>query len=160
LELSLTLNTMTEEEGHAISTWQYPAPYNLYLWPLWETMVQQGLEFGDPHIRQTQYQAVHDKHKQLVGFIQFFPIGLTLRLGMGLKPDCCDQGWGSTLTLLAVEEARRRLPGAEIDLEVEQWNTRAIRAYERAGFIITDAYDRQAAQGTVSVFCMVWHNKR
>ncbi|WP_373231039.1 GNAT family N-acetyltransferase [Cohnella sp.] len=160
MELSLSKNAMTEEEGNAISQWRYPAPYDRYRWPVWETMVEHGLEFGDPSIRQAQYQAVHDKHThRLVGYIQLFPMGQTMRIGMGLRPDCCDQGWGSALTALAVEEASRRLPGAEIDLEVEQWNKRAIRAYEKAGFIITDEYDRQATHGTVSVFCMVWNNK-
>lgn len=154
------LQKMSEEEGQAISNWLYPAPYDLYRWPPWGTMKEQSLEFGDPSIRQDQYMAVHDKStEQLVGYIQLFPMGQTVRLGMGLKPDCCDQGWGSALTSLAVEEANRRLPGAEIDLEVEQWNKRAIRAYEKAGFVITDEYDRRATHGTVSIFCMVWHDK-
>lgn len=153
----LSLSAMTAEEAEAISHWQYPAPYELYRWPLWETMVEQGLEFGDPSIREAQYLAVHiPSTDELVGYIQLFPMGQTLRIGMGLRPDCCDRGWGSTLTTLAVEEAIRRQPGAEIDLEVEKWNKRAIRAYEKAGFVITDEYDRLATHGTVSIFCMVW----
>lgn len=157
---AFSLRKITEQEGQAISHWRYPPPYDLYRWPLWETMVKQGIEFGDPQIRLAQYLAVHDHHSdELVGYIQFFPMGQTIRLGMGLRPDCCDRGWGSTLTTLAVEEAGRRLPGAEIDLEVEQWNKRAIRAYEKAGFVITDEYDRPSIQGLVPVFCMVWHHK-
>lgn len=162
MNMSLSISSaMTEEDAKAISLWQYPAPYELYRWPLWETMVEQGLEFGDQAIRQAQYMAVHDIYtKQLVGYIQLFPMGQTIRIGMGLRPDCCDRGWGITLTALAVEEANRRQPGAEIDLEVEQWNKRAIRAYEKAGFVITDQYDRRATHGMVSIFCMVWHDKR
>jgi ribosomal-protein-alanine N-acetyltransferase len=154
-----SLDTMTEEDGQAVSEWRYPAPYDRYRWPSWEMMVKHGWEFGDVQIRQTQYVAVRNELEHLIGFIQFFAMDRTIRIGMGLKPDCCDQGWGSTLTLIAVKEANRRQPGAEIDLEVEQWNKRAIRTYEKAGFIITDEYNRQASHGTVNVFCMVWHNK-
>ena len=156
----LSLSQMSEQEAEAISGWQYPAPYDSYKWPSWAKMLEQGLEFGDPHFRQEQYLAVHDQRtQQLVGYIQLFPLGqTTTRIGMGLRPDCCDLGWGSSITKLAVEEASRRQPGAEIDLEVEKWNKRAIRAYEKADFITTDEYEKHSAHGQVSVFCMVWHN--
>jgi ribosomal-protein-alanine N-acetyltransferase len=155
---ALRLDSMTEEDGRMICEWRYLAPYDLYRWPPWETMVTQGREFGDENIRQSQYMSVRGEQGQLVGYVQFFEMDRTLRLGMGLRPDCCDLGWGATLTRMAVQEARRRQPGAEVDLEVEQWNKRAIRVYEKAGFVITDEYERRASHGSVSVFCMVWHN--
>lgn len=156
---ALCLDVMTEEDGYEICGWRYPAPYERYGWPSWESMVKHGREFGDEHIRNTQYLAVRNTQKQLVGYVQFFAMDRTLRIGMGLKPECCDQGWGPVLTMLAVEEAGHRQPEAEIDLEVEKWNERAIRAYEKAGFIVTDEYERYSTQGAVNVFCMVWHNK-
>jgi len=151
---------MTDEDGRAICDWRYPAPYDLFRWMPWETMVKDGREFGDPRIREEQYMAVRNTgNGQLVGYVQLFPMDCTLRIGMGLRPDCCDRGWGTALAKLVVQEAIRRQPGAEIDLEVEKWNKRAIRVYEKAGFIVTDEYDRRASHGTVSVFCMVWHNR-
>jgi ribosomal-protein-alanine N-acetyltransferase len=155
---ALSLDSMTEGDGREICEWRYPAPYDLYRWLPWETMVKQSREFGDARIRQEQYMAVRNETGQLVGYVQFFEMDRTLRLGMGLRPDCCDLGWGTTLTALAIREACRRQPGAEIDLEVEKWNKRAIRVYEKSGFAITDEYERRASHGTVSVFCMVWHN--
>jgi [ribosomal protein S18]-alanine N-acetyltransferase len=162
---ALVLDSMTERDGREICEWRYPAPYDLYRWPPWDTMVKQGREFGDPQIRLAQYAAVRSDHEhrqvlgQLVGYVQFFEMDRTLRLGMGLRPDCCDRGWGATLTRLAVQEACRRQPRAEVDLEVEKWNQRAIKVYEKAGFTIMDEYERRASHGSVSVFCMVWHNK-
>jgi ribosomal-protein-alanine N-acetyltransferase len=155
----LRLDEMTEDDAEAICQWRYPAPYDSYRWPSWDSIVKEGREFGDKHIRSTQYLAVRNDQKLLIGYVQLFAMERTLRIGMGLKPDCCDQGWGPILTKLAVEEARYRQPNAEIDLEVEQWNKRAIRAYEKAGFVVTDEYERRATHGTVSVFCMVWNNK-
>ncbi|TVX95011.1 GNAT family N-acetyltransferase [Cohnella terricola] len=157
----LTLEPMTEQDGRDICDWRYPEPYDLFRWPPWDAMVEQGREFGDPEIRQRQYLSVRiEGQPQLVGYVQLFPMDRAVRIGMGLRPDCCDRGWGAFLAGLVVREAERRKPGAEIDLEVEKWNKRAIRAYEKAGFVVTDAYDRRATHGIVSVLCMVWHKRR
>lgn len=159
---ALVLEHMTEEDGRAICEWRYPEPYELFRWPPWATMQEHGREFADHEIRREQYMAVRnaDNNRELVGYVQWFPMDRTLRIGMGLRPDCCDRGWGATLAALVVQEGMRREPEAEIDLEVEQWNKRAIRVYEKAGFIITDEYERRATHGVVSVFCMVWNNPR
>ncbi len=152
----LRLEPMTEQDGRTICGWRYPEPYHLFRWPAWEDMVEQEKEFGDPLVRARQYLSVRtDDDEQLVGYVQLFPMERTVRIGMGLRPDRCDRGWGAHLTRLVVQEASRRQPAAEIDLEVEKWNRRAIRAYEKAGFAITDQYDRRAAHGIVSVYCMV-----
>jgi len=157
---ALRLTPMTEQDGEKICEWRYPAPYELFQWPSWDTMVKHAREFGDSQIRLEQYLAVRNTdNEQLVGYVQLFPMDRTLRIGMGLRPDCCDKGWGTALTKIVIDEARRRQPDAEIDLEVENWNKRAIRVYEKSGFVITDAYERRASHGTVQVFCMVWHNQ-
>lgn len=151
---SLRLEPMTEQDGRAICDWRYPEPYHLFRWPAWEDMVKQEKEFGDPLIRDRQYLAAR-KDGQLVGYVQLFPMERTVRIGMGLRPDCCDRGWGTHLTRLVIQEASRRQPSAEVDLEVEKWNRRAIRTYEKAGFVVADQYDRRAVHGIVSVYCMV-----
>ena len=157
--ITFALTPLTEEDGQFICDWRYPAPYELFRWPTWATMVEHGREFGDARIRREQYMAVRNvDNQELIGYVQLFPMDRALRIGMGLRPDCCDRGWGTTVTTLVIQEAQRRNPGAEIDLEVEQWNKRAIRVYEKAGFIITDQYERRASHGTVSVFCMVWQS--
>ncbi len=153
----LQLAPMTERDGQAICTWRYPEPYHLFKWPDWDDMVREEKEFADPELRRLQYLAVRNAaDDSLVGYVQLFPMERTIRLGMGLRPDCCDRGWGAHLTRLVVQEAFRRQPEAEIDLEVEQWNRRAIRAYEKAGFVVTDQYERRASHGIVRVNCMVW----
>jgi len=157
----LTLEPMTEQDGKAICGWRYPEPYHLFRWPPWNDMVKHEREFGDPLIRSKQYLSVRNADSgELVGYVQLFPMERTVRLGMGLRPDCCDRGWGTHLTRLLIQEASRRQPGAEIDLEVEKWNQRAIRTYEKAGFVVTDRYDRRATHGIVSVYCMVWNNRQ
>ncbi|MFC5470001.1 GNAT family N-acetyltransferase [Cohnella suwonensis] len=157
----LALEPMTEEDGEAICEWRYPSPYERFKWPEWERMKKNGLEFADADIRSRQYLAVRETEGgELVGYAQLFPMEGVVRLGMGLRPDRCDRGWGTLLTRMLVREALRRQPGAEVDLEVEQWNKRAIRVYEKTGFKRTDQYSRRAAHGTVNLYVMVWQGRR
>ncbi|THF77153.1 GNAT family N-acetyltransferase [Cohnella fermenti] len=148
------IGAMTEEDGADIAEWRYPPPYHLYRWPSWERMVDEGLEFGDPHIRARQYVSIRNEEGELIGYAQFFPMVGVVRLGLGLRPDCCDRGWGTAFAEAIAREAARRSPNAEIDLEVETWNKRAIRTYKRAGFKITDKYKREASNRTVTIYCM------
>jgi ribosomal protein S18 acetylase RimI-like enzyme len=157
---ALSLVSMTEEDAAAICSWRYPPPYEGYEWPPWEMMVERGLEFGHAQIRLSQYLVARTERKELIGFIQLFPLDRAMRLGISLRPDCCSRGWGPLLTSMAVREARHRMPDAEIDLEVETWNERAVKAYGKAGFTITDEYERGNPDDCTRVYCMVWSSDK
>lgn len=147
---------MSAAHAEAICSWRYPPPYDRFNWPSWEEMSARGIEFGDPWLRETQYAAVLNVRDELIGYVQFFPLLKVTRLGLGLRPDLCGKGAGAVLTRLAAEEALRRSPGDEVDLEVLAWNTRAIRAYEKAGFVLDDTYCRQTSAGPEMFYCMVY----
>ncbi|NRF89941.1 GNAT family N-acetyltransferase [Paenibacillus frigoriresistens] len=150
---------LTEANGHELCTWKYSPPYDLYNWSPWETMLQEKAEFADPQIRAEQYRAVVDENGILSGFVQFFPIVGVTRLGLGLRPDLCGKGSGigTQFVQILVQEAQRRTPQQEIDLEVLVWNKRAIQTYERAGFTITDTYDKRTPTGIAAFHCMVYN---
>ncbi|MDR6554410.1 GNAT family N-acetyltransferase [Paenibacillus qinlingensis] len=153
---------LTETACQELCTWRYPAPYAIYNWPSWETMLDNQSEFADPLIRDEQYRGVVDINGTLLGFVQFFPIVGVTRLGLGLRPDLCGQGGankrglGTQFVQLLVAEAQRRSPEQEIDLEVLVWNERAIRAYQRAGFTMTDNYEKWTPTGPADFHCMVY----
>ncbi|MBD2871636.1 GNAT family N-acetyltransferase [Paenibacillus arenilitoris] len=146
------------EIGHArdICGWTYEAPFDVFNWPSWEHMQKDGIEFGDPVLREEQYAAVLGDSRELIGYAQFFPIAGVTRLGFGLRPDLCGGGLGPAFVRVIALEASERTPGNEIDLEVLAWNTRAIRAYERAGFRIADSYARPTPSGYADFHCMVF----
>ncbi|SFJ74343.1 Protein N-acetyltransferase, RimJ/RimL family [Paenibacillus sp. UNC496MF] len=147
---------LTEELAEQLSTWRYEPPFDFYNWTSWQVMLELGMEFGDPDVRNRQYAAVLDENGEFVGFAQFFPLlGLT-RIGLGLRPDLCDRGLGVPFVKAIVAEAIRRAPHDEIDLEVHAWNVRAIRTYQRAGFVIADTYGKQTHTGVVEVYCMCY----
>ncbi|SFT27382.1 GNAT family N-acetyltransferase [Paenibacillus sp. BC26] len=151
-----TVVPLSDALAEELSTWRYEPPYDFYNWSTWEVMQQLGIEFGDAYVREQQYAAVTHDDGRLVGFAQFFPLLGVTRIGLGLRPDLCGQGLGLPLLQAIVAEAIRRAPNDIIDLEVHVWNTRAIRTYERSGFIITDTYAKPTATGLVDVHCMCY----
>ncbi|AEI46160.1 GNAT family N-acetyltransferase [Paenibacillus mucilaginosus] len=153
------LAPLTEEQARVICTWTYPPPYDIYNWKPWETLLVRGEEFADPDIRQKQYRSVLDEEGRLTGFAQLFPMAGVTRLGLGLRPDLRGSGLGTAFVRAIAEEALRQKPANEIDLEVLTWNTRAIRTYEKAGFEITDTYERMTPNGPAEFHCMVWTGK-
>lgn len=152
----MRVTPLTTAQAETLCTWHYPPPYDLFDWPSWTEMTAQAIEFGDPQLRERQFAAVVNGEGTLIGYAQFFPLlGLT-RLGIGIRPDLCGMGAGSAFAKLIAEEARRRAPEDEIDLEVLTWNTRARRAYEKAGFVIEDTYWRPTPTGSAEFHCMVY----
>jgi ribosomal protein S18 acetylase RimI-like enzyme len=158
---------MSEEHARQICEWRYEGPYAIYNWSTWEELCRKQEEFADPEIRVQQYLSAitdgteaagpTDTTEQLCGFAQLFPLVGITRLGLGLRPDLCGCGIGSAFVELIAQEACNRQPANEIDLEVLVWNTRAIKAYERAGFHITDTYERGTPTGPDIFHCMVYN---
>ncbi|MBD3922098.1 GNAT family N-acetyltransferase [Paenibacillus sp. PR3] len=147
---------MSREHAQELCSWRYEPPFDLYGWSDFGRMEAEGIEFGDPDIRSQQYAAVLNEESHMIGFVQLFPLLGVTRLGLGLRPDRCGQGLGAAFALAAAEEAIRRAPQDEIDLEVLTWNQRAIRAYQKAGFHITDTYVRPTPTGEAEFHCMVF----
>jgi ribosomal-protein-alanine N-acetyltransferase len=157
----LTIGPLEVSHALQLCAWRYEEPYERFNWPSWDQMQQDGIEFGDPVLRAEQYGAVLDERHTLIAYAQFFPMGNVTRLGLGLRPDLRGRGLGPAVVRLMAEVALRRCPGNEIDLEVLVWNIRAISAYEKAGFGITDTYLRPSLQGGEPEWfhCMVFGAK-
>lgn len=147
---------MTEEDAEQICAWTYEPPYHLYGFLPWNQTKALGIEMGDPDIRRDQYVSVTNTAGELAGFAQLFPLVGVTRLGLGMRPDMLGQGQGASFVQVIADEALRRHPEDEIDLEVLTWNERAIRAYKKAGFRITDTYERPTPTGHGQFYCMVF----
>lgn len=147
------------QHAKQLCEWLYEPPYQLYGWSSWEDMQRDGIEFGDPVLRQLQYFAIVNQQSEFIGFAQLFPILGVTRLGLGLRPDLCSHGRGAAFAKFIAEETRLRAPQDAIDLEVLTWNWRAIRAYEKAGFRIEDTYIRPTKRGAGEFHCMVYNPK-
>lgn len=147
---------MTEPHGRDICAWRYPEPYAVFNWSPWDELAEGPSEFADPLLREEQFESVLDADGALCGFAQFFPIVGWTRLGLCLRPDLCGQGLGPSFTRAIVGRALQRSPLNKIDLEVMTSNSRAIRTYLKAGFVIGDTYVRATPTVPAEFHCMVY----
>ncbi|HZG58595.1 GNAT family N-acetyltransferase [Paenibacillus sp.] len=158
------LEPLREADAAAICGWRYPAPYDIYQWPDWERAVAEGRDFADPALRAKHYRAVR-REGDFVGFVQWLPMvdeagGAVIRLGLGLRPDLCGAGRGAGFAAFLARETARLHPGARIELEVAAGNVRARKAYERAGFAVTDEYALPVrGQELLPVCSMTWRGE-
>lgn len=143
----MKLTPMSETQARAICTWSYTPPYNIYDMGPWDLVIERGWTIGDPEVRAREMLAVVDDEDLLLAYVRLSEDQGRWMLGIGLHPQQCGRGLGLAATALAVREHQERAPGASLWLEVRDWNLRAIRCYEKAGFEVVDTVERVTGIG-------------
>ncbi len=152
--MRLISSPMSEEHALEILSWNYDKPYDFYNSDVSEETVSELLE--------NEYYVVLDHQMDIVGFYCVglaaqVPIGANsgaypkgfIDFGLGLKPELTGKGNGRAfLTFILSEE---KLKMNSLRLTVALWNKRAIRLYERFGFIKTNDFQR----GSITFITMV-----
>jgi len=124
---------LTQPLAQAIAAWRYDGEYAFYDF---HRDPEDLAELLDPVRRAGRYFAVLDDDSGLAGFFCFEPDGDTVELGLGLKPGATGKGLGREFVAAGLEFARRLFHPRRFVLQVAQFNTRAIRVYEKLGFRI------------------------
>ena len=136
-----------EADARAIMAWRYEGQYAIYNWE-GEDDPTEMLDRRSPHY------AVKDEHGELVGFFAYgssayvwdggephlYSEQNTITIGLGMRPDLTGKGWGLAFTLAGLDFAREHFRPDYFRLYVLDFNERAIRVYERAGFERTGIY--------------------
>ena len=76
-------------------------------------------------------------------------------IGIGLKPEYCGKGLGKYFLNDGLNETKNRYPGFIICLEVRSWNKRAIKVYEKIGFIIINTVIKKDHLGNDCEFTLM-----
>lgn len=128
---------MTQDEAEAIADWHYDPPYDFY---------DAGAdhrdlaELLDPALRGNRYFSARDAAGALIGFFGFGQRGDVVGVGVGLRPDLTGRGLGQSFLDAGLEYAREQFGPRRFRLSVASFNERAIKVYERAGFIVTRTF--------------------
>lgn len=128
---------MTQDEADAIAGWHYDPPYDFY---------DAGAdhrdlaELLDPALRGNRYFSARDAAGVLIGFFGFGQRGDVVGVGVGLRPDLTGRGLGQSFLDAGLEYAREQFGPRRFRLSVASFNERAIKVYERAGFIVTRTF--------------------
>ena len=148
--LPFSVRPLTPEDAIAICHWRYPGQYAFYDYDPgdWRSMLAP----------EANYVAVAGADGAVAGFLTFGAnarvsgaqaAGLyaseALDIGLGLRPDLTGQGYGRAFLATALAWAEWRYHPSTIRLVVATFNTRAIRAYERAGFVAGPAFTSPVA---------------
>jgi [ribosomal protein S18]-alanine N-acetyltransferase len=149
--MELKIEPLSLEQAKIAFGWRYEGEYSVYNCPDWETLVKQGWAVTDDKKREDQYRSILNKQNELIGFFRLTPNG-NVNIGLGLDPVKCGKGLGSDVMRLIVKCAEERYPGKELVLDVREFNIRAFRCYEKAGFKETErAYKETHMGGDVYV---------
>jgi len=147
--MNLAERAMTETDAREILAWRYPYPYDFYNG---EATVESLQELMNGSYRVVTEQG------ELFGFYctgkgaqvpaghnwDVYPQG-PVDIGLGMKPDQTGAGRGPAFLEFLLGEMDRRHPGEPLRLTVAQLNKRAIRLYEKAGFIKTGEFETDYA---------------
>lgn len=150
----ITLGAFTEAHAIEVSTWQYPGIYSVYNLVPWAEIVENHWSLSDEDLRKEQFHTIY-LNGEMIGFGRIQKAENRIDLGIGLKPECCGQGLGLPTMRVLVAKAEAMFPGEIISLEVRQFNERAIKCYEKAGFKVVKKYMKEMISGFVPFALMI-----
>ena len=131
---TLTYAHLSDDAKQQICAWKYGGDYAIYNLPSYADMQAQHRGFMNPEAEQ-DYYGFWDEDA-LVGYIKLTEMGTAVAIGIGVKPELCNKGYGQQIIGIAAAISGQLYPSKPLCLEVRTWNTRAIRCYEKAGFQI------------------------
>jgi ribosomal-protein-alanine N-acetyltransferase len=135
---------LEQTDAAAIAAWRYDDPYSFYNL---DQDPEDLAEFMDPANWPERYFAVCDEANGLVGFFGFERENSGwVTIGLGMRPDLTGRGLGKAFLEAGLAFARERWQPEVFALGVAAFNERAIRLYERVGFVRVHQY-MQATNG-------------
>ena len=121
--MKITISELSQEGHVEMRSWRYPPPYDFYDGDV------------DPPLNPERFFGAFDENGGLVGFYYFEEKPPDLDYGLGLRPDLVGQGLGLEFFRAGLDFARERYRPRRIYLHVAEFNERARKVYERAGFV-------------------------
>jgi len=147
---------MTREYALIMLSWEYEAPYTFY------NNADTDEELWTNELLDGSYVAVLNDDGKLAGHYAYGPnatlpaghaIGAydtsALDVGLGLRPDLTGHHLGLAFTHGCLEYARAHLSPTAFRLSVVEWNKRAVRTYERAGFTAVTSFRSSTGEDEV-----------
>ena len=141
---------MDEEKMVDILRWHYEKPYDFYN--------NEETAEARAELLNGTYHAVVDEEGQVFGFFctgtsAQVPAGKEygvydedcIDMGLGMHPERTGKGTGHPFCSFILEQIEARHPGKPVRLTVASFNRRAIRLYEKLGFVRQHAFSTDAS---------------
>ncbi|NMH69406.1 GNAT family N-acetyltransferase [Bacillus sp. RO3] len=133
--MKFTLRKRTTDDINEFMTWTYEGIYSFYD----NNIQQEKIDGLKESIHDERAFSVTDEKGHLVGNCEFFDVEedgeKIVAVGVQMSPSLTGKGHGSAFVHDIVEQGRDRLGFTRLGLAVVDFNERAIRTYEKEGFI-------------------------
>lgn len=146
VQLHFIIKGFTLYDAQEICKWKYEYPYDVYNYPSWDTIEKQKWAITQPQKRRDEFHSVYAENK-LTGYFRLVKHKNYYLLGLGLNPEVCGKGNGLKFVKLILSYLNFNHERYCIQLEVRDFNKRAIKCYEEAGFIQKAAYEKETPLG-------------
>lgn len=152
--MELTYRYLTEADKREICGWHYEGEYAIYDLPSYEEMKEAKSGFLNPE-REKNFRVFLDG-ETIVGFVNILEEEREVFIGIGAAPDLCGRGYGRRMLLEAYRISKELYPEKPLYLEVRSWNSRAVKCYQNAGFMIDgEAFQQETHLGMGTFYRMV-----
>lgn len=150
--MNFEIVSMTQENAQIIADqWKYEGIYSFYDLSADPEDYQ---EFVNPDLRGERYFEVYGDGR-LAGFFVVEPgENREIELGFGLKPELCGKGLGKDFLSAIESYVMNHYDCKTMVLWVAAFNKRAIRLYQKCGYIQTAEEERQSNGDTYRFLCM------
>ena len=145
--MSFAFEPLREGEARLILTWHYPPPYDFY-----DMSPADGeAALGDLLNPALCYHAIW-RQDEFIGFCCFGADAQVrggdyaadaLDLGIGLRPDWTGRGDGATVISAMLDFARQQFAPRAFRATIADFNLRSRKAFARAGFHLTQSFQRE-----------------
>jgi [ribosomal protein S18]-alanine N-acetyltransferase len=149
--MNFRLKQMSQEDAETIAEWEYEEPFSFYNPKSDEEDLQLLL---DPKTRQDVYFSVYDNDR-LIGFYTFIVEKDSVDIGLGMRPDLTGKGQGKEFVTKGLKYAIGQYQPNFLTLAVATFNERAIKVYERAGFIRQQTFMQETNGSTYEFLKMI-----
>lgn len=133
-------------DARAIGAWHYAPPYDSYDLGQWYMV---SLVLLRPLLIPLGYEvySVWSEEGELVGTFMYTKLGRVIELGLAMRPDLTGKGLGLEFMRAGMAFAKQRFSPASFRLDVATFNQRALKVYERAGFIPGKTFWQRTSRG-------------
>jgi [ribosomal protein S18]-alanine N-acetyltransferase len=129
--MNYNMRKRTKEDVKEFITWTYDGIYSFYDNTIQEEKIIGFLDSIDTE----NYYSVLDQQGELIGNCEFFHVGEeTMAVGVQMKPSLTGKGHGEGFIQSIIEQGRKIIGYDHLELAVADFNQRAIKVYEKAGF--------------------------
>jgi len=132
----MKLTDFTNEHYAMFNAWTYPEEYSVYNIPEWDAIASHG--YGRTGIPRENHMAVLDSKGDLLGVCCFQNMSKYTYVGICLKPEECDKGYGEEVLNLCLDDYKARHPKQTLVAEIRKWNSRSLITFMKVGFKVED----------------------